>query len=110
MSNDSTSNASSPAMSRDNSTENSFKDGVSVPVTHLGVEGDRGNGAGGGAASTGDRRLDWLSPPASPNPGSNPFFDESEAKRLHMVGLLPVFDMRATCQTNSVSADTNSFA
>lgn len=30
-------------------------------------------------------KADWLSPPASPGPGSNPFFDESEQKRSQMV-------------------------
>jgi len=28
---------------------------------------------------------DWLSPPASPNPGLNPFFDEGEMKKTQMV-------------------------
>ena len=28
---------------------------------------------------------DWLSPPASPNPSINPFFDEHEQKKTHMV-------------------------
>jgi hypothetical protein len=27
----------------------------------------------------------WLSPPASPNPSINPFFDEHEQKKTHMV-------------------------
>lgn len=45
-----------------------------------------------GAYNDGDKRQsrdvrDWLSPPASPNPGANPFFDESEQKKTHMVSL-----------------------
>lgn len=87
---------SSPALSRENSYANDDdgKDGITLPVSK-----DSSNTITGKAAlQPGDNssssrhhhhhrvsKQDWLSPPASPHPDTTPFFDESEAKRLHMV-------------------------
>ena len=46
-------------------THGSVRDQQTMPA-RLAVDGDR---------------ADWLSPPSSPQPGSHPFFDESEHKK-----------------------------
>ena len=85
---------STPPLSRENSSSNDGRDGIAVPVR--GVQSAGTAAAPSPAATAGLHpsdsrhrvsRQDWLSPPASPNPDTTPFFDESEAMRLHMVSL-----------------------
>jgi len=58
-----------------------------VPVRQSGSTGPAAGGLHPSDSRQRVSRQDWLSPPASPNPEHTPFFDESEAKRLHMVRL-----------------------
>lgn len=80
---------SSPELSRENSYaslngEDNDKDGVTLPARGAAAKsGGPGQASGGAVGNL--RRQDWLSPPSTPDPDTTPFFDESEAKRVHMV-------------------------
>lgn len=96
---------SSPELSRENSYAlEDGKDGITLPARGGSggqSKGDTADNATAAGASSSSRlasgnntshhhnsnahRHDWLSPPSTPNPDTSPFFDESEAKRLHMV-------------------------
>lgn len=103
------SNFSSPVMSRENSYIED-KDGVTLPARGGGASSaapaaalssgaskstttfdhltpSEGGGENDRIDSNINSKKDWLSPPASPHPETTPFFDESEAKRSHMVRL-----------------------